>query len=53
VDHHQDLIVLMCGTRAPVEGPCDHGVAIDDGELIWLRSQIPLPAWVLRDAVGC
>ncbi len=42
----------MCGTRAPVEGTCDHGVAIDDGELVVGLVETPLPAWFLRVAEG-
>ena len=34
MDQQQHLIVLMGGTRAPVEAASDHGLAIDHSELV-------------------
>jgi len=52
MDQQQHLIVLMSGTGAPVEAPCDHGASIHDGELVMELVQKCLPAWFLKDAEG-
>ena len=52
MDQHQHLVILMGGTWAPVEAACDHGLAIDHGELVVELVQKCLPAWFLRDAEG-
>jgi len=36
VEHQQGFVVLVGGTRAPVEAPCDHGAVVDHSELVWL-----------------
>ena len=50
MDQHQHLVILMGGTWAPVEAACDHGLAIDHGELVVDILEMCLSAWFLRDA---